>query len=80
MVDAIGPDQSLQRLGYRVSGEVLRRSDGHQSAIIDSRHQIRRKADTKAKVEAASIAMPRRHRRAKTDRIDGETLIRALMA
>ncbi len=31
-------------------------------------------------VEAASIAMPRRHRRAKTDRIDGETLIRALMA
>ena len=30
-------------------------------------------------VEAASIAMPRRHRRAKTDRIDGETLIRALM-
>ncbi len=31
-------------------------------------------------VEAASIAIPRRHRRAKTDRIDGETLIRALMA
>jgi transposase len=31
-------------------------------------------------VEAASIVMPRRHRRAKTDRIDGETLIRALMA
>ncbi len=31
-------------------------------------------------VEAASIATPRRHRRAKTDRIDGETLIRALMA
>lgn len=31
-------------------------------------------------VEAASIAMPRRHRRAKTDRIDGEILIRALMA
>jgi len=30
-------------------------------------------------VEAASIAMPRRHRRAKTDRIDGETLIRALI-
>ena len=27
-------------------------------------------------VEAASIAMPRRHRRAKTDRIDGETLPR----
>lgn len=31
-------------------------------------------------LEAASIAMPRRHRRAKTDRIDGETLIRALIA
>lgn len=31
-------------------------------------------------VEAASIATPRRLRRAKTDRIDGETLIRALMA
>lgn len=29
-------------------------------------------------VEAASIAMPRRHRRAKTDRLDGETLIREL--
>ncbi len=28
-------------------------------------------------VEVASIAMPRRHRRAKADRIDGETLIRA---
>lgn len=31
-------------------------------------------------VDAASIAVPRRRRRAKTDRIDGETLIRALMA
>jgi transposase len=31
-------------------------------------------------VEAASIAMPRRNRRAKTDRIHGETLIRVLMA
>ena len=31
-------------------------------------------------VEAGSIAMPRRHRRAKTDRLDGETLIRALIA
>ncbi|AJD43604.1 hypothetical protein RGR602_PB00064 (plasmid) [Rhizobium gallicum bv. gallicum R602sp] len=31
-------------------------------------------------VEAASIVMSRRHRRAKADRIDGETLIRALMA
>ncbi|AHK04749.1 mobile element protein (plasmid) [Agrobacterium tumefaciens LBA4213 (Ach5)] len=30
-------------------------------------------------VEAGSIAMPRRHRRAKTDRLDGETLIRALI-
>jgi transposase len=31
-------------------------------------------------VDAASIAVPRRRRRAKTDRIDGETLIRALLA
>jgi transposase len=31
-------------------------------------------------VDAASIAVSRRHRRAKTDRIDGETLVRALMA
>ncbi|MBB3454382.1 hypothetical protein FHT86_002681 [Rhizobium sp. BK313] len=31
-------------------------------------------------VEASSIAMPRRHRRAKTDRIDGETLNRGLIA
>ncbi|MDB5578318.1 MAG: family transposase [Bradyrhizobium sp.] len=31
-------------------------------------------------VDAASIAVPRRHRRAKTDRIDGEMLIRTLMA
>ncbi len=31
-------------------------------------------------VDAASIAVSRRHRRAKTDRVDGEMLIRALMA
>jgi transposase len=31
-------------------------------------------------VDAASIAIPRRHRRAKTDSIDGETLLRTLMA
>lgn len=31
-------------------------------------------------VDAASIAQPRRHRRVKTDRIDGETLVRTLMA
>jgi transposase len=31
-------------------------------------------------VEPASIAVPRRHRRAKTDAIDGETLIRVLAA
>src|ERR1700724_4774491 len=31
-------------------------------------------------VDPASIAMPRRRRRAKTDRIDGETLLRALLA
>src|ERR1700739_38556 len=31
-------------------------------------------------VDAASIAVCRRHRRAKTDSIDGETLLRTLMA
>lgn len=31
-------------------------------------------------VDAASIAVSRRHRWAKTDRIDGETLVRTLMA
>jgi transposase len=31
-------------------------------------------------VDATSIAVPRRHRRVKTDRVDGETLIRTLMA
>jgi transposase len=31
-------------------------------------------------VDPASIAVPRRHRRAKTDAIDGETLLRSLMA
>src|SRR5437868_5969240 len=31
-------------------------------------------------VDPASIATPRRRRRAKTDRLDGETLLRALMA
>jgi len=31
-------------------------------------------------VEPASIAVPRRHRRAKTDAIDGEMLVRTLMA
>lgn len=31
-------------------------------------------------VDAASIAVSRRHRRAKTDRLDGETLVRTLLA
>lgn len=31
-------------------------------------------------VDPASIATPRRHRRAKTDRLDGETLLRTLLA
>ena len=31
-------------------------------------------------VDAASIATSRRRRRAKTDRIDGEALVRALLA
>lgn len=31
-------------------------------------------------VDAASIAVPRRHRRVKTDKVDGETLVRTLLA
>ena len=31
-------------------------------------------------VDAASIATPRRHRRVKTDKVDGETLVRTLLA
>ncbi|SEI22227.1 transposase [Rhizobium tibeticum] len=31
-------------------------------------------------VDAASVAVSRRHRRAKTDRLDGEVLVRTLMA
>ena len=31
-------------------------------------------------VDPASVAIPRKHRRAKTDRIDGETLLRVLLA
>ncbi|WP_407119630.1 hypothetical protein [Bradyrhizobium sp. LMG 9283] len=31
-------------------------------------------------VDPASIATPRRRRRAKTDRLDGETLLRSLLA
>jgi transposase len=31
-------------------------------------------------VDPASVAVPRRHRRVKTDKIDGEALVRVLMA
>ncbi|AFL55257.1 transposase [Sinorhizobium fredii] len=43
---------------------VLNREDWIESHIVD----------------AASVAVARRHRRAKTDRLDGEVLVRALMA
>lgn len=43
---------------------VLRQEDWIESHVVD----------------AASIAVSRRRRRAKTDRIDGETLVRTLMA
>ena len=36
--------------------------------------------DREPRVDAASILTSRRRRRAKTDRIDGETLVRTLMA
>lgn len=44
-------------------------------------HRVLRQEDIESHVvDPASIAMPRRRRRAKTDRLDGETLLRALLA
>jgi transposase len=64
--DKLYPLVVIQKVGLDGfwSGRVLSKEDRIESHIV----------------EAASIAMPRRHRRAKTDRIDGETLICALMA
>src|SRR5271157_976410 len=47
--------------------------------ILDPSPAARRR-DREPRVDAASIAVERRHRRAKTDAIDGETLLRTLMA
>jgi len=44
-------------------------------------HRVLQQNDIESHVvDPASIAMPRRRRRAKTDRLDGETLLRALLA
>ena len=66
-----------QRCGVRVKAIVIQEAglDGfwiHRLLIANGiESQV---------VDAASIAVDRRHRRAKTDSIDGETLLRALMA
>ena len=58
-------------------------SDRHSGSgigrILDSSPAARQR-DREPRVDAASIAVARRHRRAKTDSIDGETLLRTLMA
>ncbi len=70
-------DKAEQRLGRPVDLVVI------QEAGLDG-FWIHRLLESKGinsyVVEPASIAVPRRHRRAKTDRIDGETLIRTLGA
>jgi len=44
-------------------------------------HRILEREGTESYVvDPASISIPRRHRRAKTDKIDGETLVKALLA
>ena len=70
-------DKAEQRLGRPVDLMVI------QEAGLDG-FWIHRLLESKGinsyVVEPASIAMPRRHRRGKTDCIDGETLIRTLGA
>ena len=66
-----------QRYGVRVKAIVI------QEAGLDgfSIHRLLIANGIESQVvDAASIAVDRRHRRAKTDLIDGETLLRALMA
>ena len=70
-------DKAEQRLGRPVDLVVI------QEAGLDGfwiHRLLESKGITSYVVEAASIAVPRRYRRAKTDRIDGETLIRTLAA
>ena len=67
---ARGPENPFQSSSFREAGldgfwiHRVLLSEGIESHVVD----------------AASIATSRRRRRAKTDRIDGETLLRALLA
>ena len=64
-----------QRYGVRVKTVVI------QEAELDGFHRLLVANGIESHVvDAASIAVDRRHRRAKTDSIDGETLLRTLMA
>ena len=66
-----------QRYGVRVKAIVIQEAglDGFWIHRLLLAHGIESQV-----VDAASIAVDRRHRRAKTDSIDGETLLRTLMA
>ena len=66
-----------QRYGVRVKAIVIQEAglDGFWIHRLLLAHGIESHV-----VDAASIAVDRRHRRAKTDAIDGETLLRTLMA
>ncbi len=64
-----------QRYGVRVKTVVI------QEAELDGFHRLLVANGIESHVvDAASIAVARRHRRAKTDSIDGETLLRTPMA
>jgi transposase len=52
------------KLGWTDSGSIALQKEGIESHVVD----------------ANSIAAPRRRRRAKTDKIDGEALLRVLLA
>jgi transposase len=53
---------------------------GDVAGLLRRFAQLKEKARARTVVDAASILTSRRRRRAKTDRIDGETLVRTLMA
>src|SRR6202023_1761424 len=53
---------------------------GDARKLLDLLARLKSRAEERPVSDPASIAVPRRHRRAKTDAIDGETLLRTLMA
>jgi transposase len=83
--DAAGLLQRLRQLQEKAEGRTGRRAPivVIQEAGLDGFwiHRLLEKEGIESYVvDAASIATSRRRRRAKTDRIDGEALIRALLA